>query len=64
MRTWTRCCSERSIMQAMATAGEVSEDDGLVRASVAGDQAAFAELYVRYARMVHGVLLARVPPKQ
>ncbi len=51
-------------MQAMATAGEVSEDDGLVRASVAGDQAAFAELYVRYARMVHGVLLARVPPKQ
>ena len=44
------------------TAPEVSEDDGLIRAAAAGDRAAFGELYVRYARLVHGILLARVPP--
>ena len=33
----------------------------LVEAARAGDRAAFAELYVRYARMVHGILMARVP---
>ena len=38
-------------------------DDGLVLAAVAGDRAAFGELYVRYGRVVHGILLARVPPK-
>src|SRR5215467_10182903 len=37
------------------------EDDGLIRAAVEGDRSAFGELYVRYARMVHGILLARVP---
>src|SRR6266496_5554116 len=41
---------------------EVGEDDGLIRAAVAGDRGAFGELYVRYSRMVHGILLARVPP--
>jgi RNA polymerase sigma-70 factor, ECF subfamily len=51
------------MMQTMAMPAEVSEDDGLVRAAVAGDRSAFGELYVRYARMVHGILLARVPPK-
>jgi len=40
----------------------VDEDDGLIRAAVAGDRGACGELYVRYARMVHGILLARVPP--
>lgn len=35
---------------------------GLVRAAAAGDRAAFGELYERYARMVHAILLARVPP--
>jgi len=44
------------------TAPQVSEDDGLIRAAAAGDRAAFGELYVRYARLVHGILLARVPP--
>ena len=34
----------------------------LVRAAAEGDRGAFGELYVRYARMVHGILLARVPP--
>ena len=42
----------------------ISEDDGLVRAAAAGDRAAFGELYVRYARLVHGILLARVPPEE
>ena len=40
----------------------VEEDDGLIRAAAEGDRGAFGELYVRYARMVHGILLARVPP--
>lgn len=37
-------------------------EDALVRAAAQGDRAAFGELYSRYARMVHGILLARVPP--
>lgn len=41
---------------------EPAEDDALIRAAAAGDRSAFGELYVRYARMVHGILLARVPP--
>ena len=41
---------------------ESTDDDGLIRAAAAGDRPAFGELYVRYARMVHGILLARVPP--
>ena len=40
----------------------IPEDDGLIRAAAHGDRGAFGELYVRYARMVHGILLARVPP--
>jgi RNA polymerase sigma-70 factor (ECF subfamily) len=40
----------------------VSEDDDLIRAAAKGDRRAFGELYVRHARMVHGILLARVPP--
>ena len=39
-----------------------SEDDSLVSAARDGDRAAFGRLYDRYARMVHGILLARVPP--
>jgi RNA polymerase sigma-70 factor, ECF subfamily len=38
-----------------------SEDAVLVRAARTGDRAAFGRLYDRYARMVHGVLFARVP---
>jgi len=36
----------------------------LIRAAVNGDRSAFGELYVRYARMVHAILLARVPPAE
>src|ERR1700730_18606757 len=45
----------------MQVAAGISEEDGLIRAAVAGDRSAFGELYLRYARMVHGILLARVP---
>src|SRR5262249_54672278 len=38
-----------------------SEDAMLVEAAREGDRAAFGRLYDRYARMVHGILLARVP---
>ena len=43
------------------SAPEVSEDALLVIAARDGDRAAFGSLYDRYARMVHGVLLAKVP---
>jgi RNA polymerase sigma-70 factor (ECF subfamily) len=43
------------------SAPEVSEDARFVSAARAGDRAAFGCLYDRYARMVHGVLLAKVP---
>lgn len=36
-------------------------DASLVEAARSGDRDAFASLYGRYVRMVHGVLLARVP---
>src|SRR5262245_15879784 len=38
------------------------DDDELIGAAALGDRGAFGELYVRYSRMVHGILLARVPP--
>jgi RNA polymerase sigma-70 factor (ECF subfamily) len=37
------------------------DDESLVKAAQHGDRAAFGQLYQRYARMVHGILLARVP---
>ncbi|MGC1484340.1 MAG: sigma-70 family RNA polymerase sigma factor [Candidatus Acidiferrum sp.] len=40
---------------------EPSADSSLVLAARAGDRAAFGALYARYARMVHGILLAKVP---
>ena len=39
-----------------------TDDAARVRAARAGDRQAFGELYQGYARMVHGLLLARVPP--
>jgi len=42
-------------------ASEISEDVTCVAAAQDGDRSAFGQLYERYARMVHGVLLARVP---
>src|SRR5580658_7361366 len=42
-------------------ASKISEDATCVAAAQGGDRAAFGQLYERYARMVHGVLLAKVP---
>ncbi len=39
----------------------ISDDAELARAARHGNRAAFGRLYDRYARMVHGILLARVP---
>ena len=38
-----------------------SDDSQLVEAARTGNRTAFGRLYDRYARMVHGILLARVP---
>ena len=46
----------------MLVSSDSAADLDLVRAAAAGNRAAFGELYVRYARMVHGILLGRVPP--
>jgi len=54
---------ERQTVTAWAVA-EPREDDALVSAARGGDRAAFGRLYDRYARMVHGILLARVPPRE
>ena len=37
------------------------DDELLVRAAQGGDRAAFGQLYQHYVRMVHAILLARVP---
>ena len=52
------------MMQLMLMSSEATSEDGLVRAAAEGDRGAFGELYVRYARMVHGILLARVRPAE
>ena len=39
-------------------------EDSLVGQARRGNRTAFGELYRRYARMVHGILLARVPPSE
>src|SRR5213075_12812 len=43
---------------------ETCADDALVGAARDGDRRAFGLLYQHYARMVHGILLARVPPRE
>ena len=39
-------------------------DEALVRAAQRGDRGAFAELYGRHGRMVHGILLAHAPRQE
>lgn len=48
-------------MPANHSMGDFSQDAQLVQAARSGDRAALGELYERYVRMVHGVLLAHVP---
>lgn len=43
------------------SASEARDDAPLVESAKAGNRAAFGMLYERYARMVHGILVARVP---
>ena len=40
------------------------EEASLVRLSRDGDRSAFGRLYTRYRRMVHAIVLARVPPAE
>ncbi|HEX2122964.1 MAG TPA: sigma-70 family RNA polymerase sigma factor [Thermoanaerobaculia bacterium] len=40
------------------------DDLPLVRASRDGDRSAFGRLYTRYSRMVHAIVLSRVPPAE
>src|SRR5262249_54219105 len=47
-----------------APASDPADDSRLVEAAREGDRAAFGQLYDRYSRMVHGILLARVPLRQ
>lgn len=46
------------------TKAERSDDTLLVEAAREGNRAAFGQLYDRYARLVHGILLARVSPRE
>ena len=63
-------CRERwRLAERFAVAGRPSvtgsaDEVGLVMAARGGDRDAFGRLYERYGRMVHGVLLARVPRGQ
>lgn len=43
---------------------DAARDEEWIRAAARGDRPAFGELYQRYARLVHGILLARVPPAE
>jgi len=55
--------SSRSGLAAVNATPELAgPDDALVRAAQSGDRHAFGLLYARYSRMVHGILLSRVPP--
>lgn len=58
-----RASGERRVVIAWPSS-QSNEEDGLVRAARDGDRAAFGRLYDLYARMVHGILLARVPPRE
>ncbi len=40
---------------------KMADDDELVRAAQKGDRVSFGLLYEKYARMVHGLLLAKIP---
>src|SRR5436309_14286286 len=50
------------MMHLMSMPAETGPEEPIIRAALAGDRSAFGEIYVRYARMVHAILLARVPP--
>jgi RNA polymerase sigma-70 factor, ECF subfamily len=51
----------RAVTDQPAQAEAQHDDAQLVAAACRGDRASFGRLYDRYARMVHGILLTRVP---
>jgi RNA polymerase sigma-70 factor (ECF subfamily) len=51
----------RAMTTVRFTPAHAADDGRLAKAAQRGDQSAFGELYERYARMIHGLLLARVP---
>ncbi len=53
----------KSIGQRRPVADELNEAR-LVRAAQAGDRGAFGLLYDRYGRVVHAIVLARIPPAE
>jgi RNA polymerase sigma-70 factor, ECF subfamily len=53
--------AQAMIPAAMPESERIPGDAELVRAARDGSRVAFSELYSRYARVVHSVLLARVP---
>ncbi len=55
---------ERTRLVNQTPVADLSESSLLVEAAREGDRTAFGCLYDRYARMVHGILLARVPPSE
>jgi len=55
---------ERTRLVNQTPVAELSESSLLVAAARGGDRAALGCLYDRYARMVRGILLARVPPNE
>jgi RNA polymerase sigma-70 factor, ECF subfamily len=50
-----------SMLAVTSSSTETWDEEELVRAAARGNGTAFGELYSRYARVVHGILLARVP---
>jgi RNA polymerase sigma-70 factor, ECF subfamily len=57
-------CPGVAVSSVTEIASEVSLDVALIEAAGAGDRDAFGQLYRRYSRMVHGILLARVPREE
>lgn len=51
-------------MSGMEAQAGAEDHAALVRAAQAGEESAFATLYSRYARVVHGILLARLPASE
>ena len=51
-------------MTGMEAQAAAQDEVDHVRAAQAGDESAFAALYSRYARVVHGILLARLPASE
>ncbi len=60
---WLRAAepTSRRTDAAPAPVAETNDDAALVTAARGGDREAFGQLYAQYARMAHGILLARVP---